>query len=95
MYTGNFKTDAKISFTTVNGTQDYQEILLRVLSFSFVSEEHQKSTGSNDLDFSDWFSFEITPLGEIKCVFYLNGEHDAVLVAKKGFASLLSSKRHI
>ena len=38
------------------------------------------------------FSFEITPLGEIKCVFYLHGEHDAVLVAKKGFAALLSSK---
>jgi hypothetical protein len=34
----------------------------------------------------------MTPLGEIKCVFYLHGEHDAVLVAKKGFAALLSSK---
>jgi len=33
----------QISFTTVNGTQDYQEILLKVLSFSFVSENHQKS----------------------------------------------------
>jgi hypothetical protein len=33
----------QISFTTVNGTQDHQEILLKVLSFTFVSEDHQKS----------------------------------------------------
>ena len=48
-----------------------------------------------DFDFGHFFhrfSFEITPLGEIKYVFYVNGEHDAVLVAKKGFAALLSSK---
>ncbi|XP_052071176.1 uncharacterized protein LOC127709613 [Mytilus californianus] len=90
---GNFRTDAKISFTTINVTEEVQEILLKVNSFFVVSEAHkEKGAGSDNLDFTNWFSFEIKRSGEILRVFHDLDEHHDVLIAKKGFASLFSSK---
>ncbi|CAC5409209.1 unnamed protein product [Mytilus coruscus] len=83
----------QISFTTVNKTNEQQEVLLKVYAFSFISEDHEgKGTGSENLDFTEWFSFEINSSGEITRVYHESGEHHDVLIAKKGFASLLSSK---
>ncbi|VDI57565.1 Hypothetical predicted protein [Mytilus galloprovincialis] len=90
---GNFRTVAEISFTTINVTEEVQEILLKVNSFFVVSEAHkEQGAGSAHLDFTNWFSFEIKLSGEILSVFHDTDEHHDVLIAKKGFASLFSSK---
>ncbi|CAG2245127.1 unnamed protein product [Mytilus edulis] len=52
----------------------------------------QQGAGSDHLDFTNWFSFEIKLSGEILRVFHDPDEHHDVLIAKKGFASLFSSK---
>ncbi|XP_076116682.1 uncharacterized protein LOC143084161 [Mytilus galloprovincialis] len=89
---GKFKVDAKISYTNIEETGAYQEILLKVYTFTFKAN-HESGTSGHDMDLSKWFSFEITPHGEILNVYHPK-EDGEVLATKKGFAALLASKLH-
>ncbi|VDI59671.1 Hypothetical predicted protein, partial [Mytilus galloprovincialis] len=59
-----------------------------------VGDVGEPGSGNDDLDFSNWFSFDITPHGEIMRVYHPANEHTDVLTAKKGFVSLLAAKLH-
>ncbi|XP_052090896.1 uncharacterized protein LOC127727821 [Mytilus californianus] len=90
-----FQTNAKISFTAIQDGHEFQEILLKIYAFSFKPGEHKSTRNNNDdLDFSNWFSFDITPHGEILRVYHPVYENIDVLTAKKGFVSLLAAKLH-
>ncbi|KAL4221422.1 hypothetical protein ACF0H5_019680 [Mactra antiquata] len=49
---------------------------------------------SHHLDFSQWFSFEISRRGEISTVIHPDNEHADVIAIKNGIASYLASKLH-
>ncbi|VDH91582.1 Hypothetical predicted protein [Mytilus galloprovincialis] len=89
---GNFNIKAKISFTNIDEKYGYQEILLRIYSFTFYAKD--PDTPGHDMDLSKWFSFEITPEGKILRVYHPEESDDFVLASKKGFAALLSSRLH-
>ncbi|CAG2189963.1 unnamed protein product [Mytilus edulis] len=89
---GNFNIKAKISFTNIDEKYGYQEILLRIYSFTFYAKD--PDTPGHDMDLSKWFSFEITPEGKILRVYHPEESDDFVSAVKKGFAALLSSRLH-
>ncbi|XP_076086954.1 uncharacterized protein LOC143057528 [Mytilus galloprovincialis] len=89
---GKFNIDAKISYTVVDNTPGYQELLLTVYSFNYRRSDE---TGNTDhgKDLSKWFSFQIKPNGEILKVYH-PPEDDEVLATKKGLAGMLAAKMH-
>ncbi|XP_052083536.1 uncharacterized protein LOC127720827 [Mytilus californianus] len=89
---GNFNIKAKISFTNIDEKYGYQEILLKIYSFTFYAND--PDTPGHDMDLSKWFSFEITPVGQILRVYHPEEKDDLVLATKKGFAALLASRLH-
>ncbi|CAG2209692.1 unnamed protein product [Mytilus edulis] len=89
---GNFNIKAKISFTKIDEKYGYQEILLRIYSFTFYAND--PDAPGHDMDLSKWFSFEITPEGKILRVYHPEESDDFVLASKKGFAALLASRLH-
>ncbi|VDI24688.1 Hypothetical predicted protein, partial [Mytilus galloprovincialis] len=89
---GNFNIKAKISFTNIDEKYGYQEILLRIYAFTFYAKD--PDAPGHDMDLSEWFSFEITPVGQILRVYHPEENDDFVLATKKGFAALLASRLH-
>ncbi|XP_038050876.1 uncharacterized protein LOC119724026 [Patiria miniata] len=85
--------ESKIGFILVkslNKSSELQEIYLRVHSASVTSQEEQVLL-SEERDFSEWFSFDISENGAIGQVYYPRDEDDHVIGAKKGLVSLLAS----
>ncbi|KAL5015117.1 hypothetical protein ScPMuIL_009387 [Solemya velum] len=90
---GTFIAKATISYTNVQELAEGQELLLRVYTFQLTNEEHLGVQGHN-WDLSNWFSFVITPNGEILRVYHARGDSDEVVAVKKGLAALLAGKLH-
>ncbi|XP_021353372.1 uncharacterized protein LOC110450253 [Mizuhopecten yessoensis] len=89
---GQFNVQSKVSFTNIQDTPGGQELLLRVYGFRFT-RAHDQGVPGHDLDLSKWFSFVISPHGEIFRVYHPQ-EDDEVIAVKKGFAALLAGKLH-
>ncbi|XP_038050866.1 uncharacterized protein LOC119724017 [Patiria miniata] len=84
--------ESQIGFVLVRGfgkSNELQEIYLRVHSASVTSQD-ERVLLSEEKDFSDWFSFDISENGAIGQVYYPRDEDDHVIWAKKGLASLLA-----
>ncbi|KAL5015381.1 hypothetical protein ScPMuIL_009651 [Solemya velum] len=83
----------EISYTNVQELAEGQELLLRVYTFLLSNEDHLGVQGHN-WDLSNWFSFVITPNGEILRVYHAREDSDEVVAVKKGLAALLAGKLH-
>ncbi|XP_038050894.1 uncharacterized protein LOC119724045 [Patiria miniata] len=84
------QVESKIGFILVRSHGDQQEIYLRVHSAAVTSEE-QLVPVSEERDFDEWFSFDVSENGAIGQVYYPRDEDKEVIMAKKGLASLLAS----
>ncbi|XP_052806223.1 uncharacterized protein LOC128235441 [Mya arenaria] len=88
-----FQTSAKIGFQNIHSNENEQEIRLHVESFIICSVKTNEC-GSQNEEFSKWFSFLLTPRGEINQIYYEFEEDSNVLAIKKGFVDMLSCKLH-
>ncbi|XP_022102001.1 uncharacterized protein LOC110985344 [Acanthaster planci] len=85
------RVESKIGFVLVKrSNSDHQEIYLRVHSAEVTSEEEQVPV-SEERNFDEWFSFDVSENGVIGHVYYPRDEDDHVILAKKGLTSLLAS----
>lgn len=90
---GKFVVQAKVGYTNIQQRAEGQELLLKVHTFNLAPENDPNVKGA-DYDFSKWFSFVISPRGEITHVYHPAGEDEEVIVSKKGFAALFASRLH-
>ncbi|GFO16169.1 protein jagged-2 [Plakobranchus ocellatus] len=90
-----FSVAAKVGYTNIGESKDNQEIYLRVPELSLVAGDG-KASGNvlEDWDMSKWFSFKLSPRGEVTAVYHDPAEDDQKLSVKKGFAALLAARLH-
>ncbi|XP_038062777.1 uncharacterized protein LOC119733262 [Patiria miniata] len=87
------QTESKIGFVLVkssNNSSGLQEIYLRVHSVVVTSQEERVHL-SEERDFTDWFSFDISENGAIGQVYFPGDQDDLVIGIKKGLVSLLAA----
>ncbi|XP_076472269.1 uncharacterized protein LOC143301765, partial [Babylonia areolata] len=103
-----FTMEARVGYTCIREVSDGQEIKLNVIALSLRSGKGQGVT-NHMWDFSKWFSFVLTPRGEVLHVTHEAkgggawqeeeegeeepGEEETVVI-KKGLAALLAARLH-
>ncbi|XP_070573689.1 uncharacterized protein [Ptychodera flava] len=96
---GIFKTKAKFGIHLLEDLDSGQHCRLRVISMvQYLDYDHPDGDvypHSNDWDMSNWFSFVISPHGEIGSVYYPDNENMEVLTMKKMLVGLFTSKMHV
>ncbi|XP_041378093.1 uncharacterized protein LOC121390363 [Gigantopelta aegis] len=87
------KFRARIGYTNVAETPDGQEVFIRIYTL-LIGPHDQMNAPNAEWDLSRWFSFWISPHGEIQHVYHPPGEEAEILAIKKGMAALFASRLH-
>ncbi|XP_046574117.1 uncharacterized protein LOC124282192 [Haliotis rubra] len=90
---GDFQVLAKVGYINVGDSVDKQEIYVKVYALE-LKTKHSEDTIGHHLDFSKWFSFVITPQGEILHVYHPPDDDDEAVAMKKGAAAMFASRLH-
>ncbi|XP_078663798.1 uncharacterized protein LOC144906941 [Branchiostoma floridae x Branchiostoma belcheri] len=88
-----FHLGAQVSFQHLKDTDKGQECLLKVHSLTW-QHVNNRGAATEQYDFSQWFSFEISGRGEIYNVWYPPKEKAEVVNIKKGLVSFFAGKLH-
>ncbi|XP_048258682.1 uncharacterized protein LOC124137768 [Haliotis rufescens] len=90
---GDFQVLAKVGYINVGDSGDGQEVYVKVYALA-LKTKHTEDTIGHRLDFSKWFSFVITPHGEILHVYHPPDDDDEAVAMKKGAAAMFASRLH-
>nr|KAG5704727.1 hypothetical protein BaRGS_005183 [Batillaria attramentaria] len=88
-----FTMEARVGYTCMGDVEEGQEIKLRVIALNLRAGTAPGEQGHN-WDFSKWFSFVLTPRGEVVHVHHAADEDEETLAVKKGLAALLAARLH-
>ncbi|XP_048250793.1 uncharacterized protein LOC124111176 [Haliotis rufescens] len=90
---GEFHIAAKVGYTNIREDDEGQEVSLRVYTLA-LKTKHSQGVAGHDWDFSRWFSFVITPHGEIVHVYHPADDDDEAVAIKKGLSAVFAGRLH-